>query len=278
MITSQSIQDFHKVDRILYRDIDFMYLLPHASLYRWISHYCITFPRPNMMSEQYTIMPHGATTLVFLVDNDTISSNLFGPITAPACVGHKINSYSIIFIIEFQPAGYYAFNMVQQKELTDCVQPFDEIDPTLHRLIAQHLETAEDIDRLIDETDRLLMTYMKTSVYQQEFLLANRKIIQSSGSIAVRDLSQELFYSERQLNRLFDKYLGVSMKSYSRLIRVNKALHLLERSSLSLQQICMEAGFYDMSHLIHDIKLICGVTPQEYRNNMSDFYSRITSF
>lgn len=96
MLTGQSIQEFYKTNRILYRDTGFMYLLPHASLRKWISHYCLTFPSPNMMSEQYTIMPHGATTLVFTVESSIINSNLFGPITTPVNVGHNINTYNII--------------------------------------------------------------------------------------------------------------------------------------------------------------------------------------
>ncbi len=278
MLDCQSIINFHRTDRILFRGSDYIYLYPHASLRQWISHYCITFPHPGMMSEQYTIMPHGATTLVFSVDSSAITSTLFGPITTPVNVGHNINTYSLLFIIEFEPAGYYAFNNVPQKELANLIQPIDDIDPALHRLILDHLEFEIDINVFVDAINHLFINYVKTSKYQQEFLLANQMIIKNDGTLPVNELSHELYYSERHLNRLFDKYLGASMKSYSRLVRVNKAIYLLGRKSLSMQEVCMDAGFYDLPHFIQDFKLICGVTPQEYRDNMSDFYSRITKY
>ncbi len=37
-------------------------------------------------------------------------------------------------------------------------------------------------------------------------------------------------------------------------------------------------GFYDMPHFIHEFKSICGITPQKYQDNMSDFYSEIAKF
>ena len=278
MFTKQSIFDYHNMNRIIFRDQDFMYLLPHSSLRKWISNYSITFPHTEMMSEQYTIIPHGSTTMVFTVDSNQIDSKLFGPLVKPACVGNQINSFYLIFIIEFHPAGYFAFSNLPQKELTDIVLPLCDLDPMLHRLIEQRLEKSTNIDTFINEIDRLFMNYVKTSFYQQEFSLANQKIIQSGGALSVKELSQETYYSERHLNRMFDKYLGISAKSFSRLVRINKALQFLQRPSLSIQQVCMKSGFYDMPHFMNDFKSICGITPQAYRNHMSDFYNEIAKF
>ena len=51
MITKQSILKYNKLNRIIFRDHDFIYLFPHASLRKWISNYSITFPYQKMMSE-----------------------------------------------------------------------------------------------------------------------------------------------------------------------------------------------------------------------------------
>ena len=165
-----------------------------------------------------------------------------------------------------------------QKELTDIVLSFEDANPTLHRLIAQKLETSASVESFIREVDRLFLAHLKISFYQQEFSLANQMIVGGGGLLTVKEISQNVFYSERHLNRMFDKYMGVNMKSYSRLVRVNKALRLLRRQDFSIMQVCMQSGFYDMPHFIHDFKSICGITPQEYRDNMSDFYSEIAKF
>jgi AraC-like DNA-binding protein len=231
-----------------------------------------------MMSDKYSIVPHGSATLVFLNDGSHLSCNLFGPITKPACVGAQANKYEMLFIVEFQPAGYYAFSGMPQKELTDCVLPFDTVNPVMNRLVAKKLEAATDINSLIIEMDRLFSTYLKTASYRQEFSLANQMIIISGGALSVKELSQNVFFSERHLNRIFDVYMGVGIKSYSRLVRVNRAIRFLRRYDYSLTRTYLETGFYDMPHFIHDFKSICGITPQEYRDNMSDFYSEIAKF
>ena len=231
-----------------------------------------------MMSDQYSIVPHASSTLVFACDENSIWGNLFGPITKPVCVGREANSFRLLFIVEFQPAGYYAFSGMPQKELSDIELSFEQVNPVLYRLIAQRLETSANIDSFVADVDQLLMAHLKISYYQQEFSLTNRMIVESSGLLSVKTLSQNVFYSERHLNRMFDKYMGVSVKSFSRLVRVNKALSLLQRPSLSIMQVCLQTGFYDIPHFIRDFKSICGITPQEYRNNMSDFYSEIAKF
>lgn len=255
-----------------------MYLLPHPALRNWISNYTITFPSVGMMADQYTVMPHGSATLVFACNESRVLGNLFGPITKPACVGSKANTFGLLFIIEFKPAGYFAFSGMPQKEITDFVLSFKEVNPALYRLIEQQLETASDIEGFISEVDKLLMAHLKNAYFQPEFTLANQMIIDSGGLISVKEISQNVFYSQRNLSRTFDKYMGVGMKSFARLVRVNKALRFLQRPNLSIMQVCMQTGFYDMPHFIHDFKSICGITPQEYRNNMSDFYSEIAKF
>lgn len=255
-----------------------MYLLPHRALQSWISNYTITFPVPGMMSDQYTVIPHGCATLVFGCGKDGLSVRFFGPLTKPACVGYDANLSDMLFIVEFQPAGYYAFSGIPQKELKDLVLPFGDIHPTLCWQIAKLLETSDTIRDLISRVDSLFLTCFKNPGCRQEFLLASQMILNSRGALSVKELSQAVYYSERHINRIFDQYLGVAVKPFSRLVRVNHALRLLQRPSLSLQQVCLQTGFYDMPHFIHDFKSICGITPQEYRGNMSDFYSEIAKF
>lgn len=53
---------------------------------------------------------------------------------------------------------------------------------------------------------------------------------------------------------------------------------LLNEKSNSLASICEKLGYYDVSHFVKDFKLVCNITPQQYRTNMSDFYNEIAKF
>lgn len=70
----------------------------------------------------------------------------------------------------------------------------------------------------------------------------------------------------------------MGIKSFARLVRVNKAIRVLRKPQRSLTQVYLQAGYCDLSHFIHDFKSICGITPQEYRDNVSDYYSEIAKF
>jgi AraC-like DNA-binding protein len=264
--------------RLLIRGVDFIYILPHLELRNFISNYTITFPSKGMMSDNYAVLPHGSATLVLSCTGSQIHGNLFGPITKPSYVGKSGNNFSLLFIVEFQPAGYYAFSGMPQKEITDCVIDFEDINPSMNRLMANELETSLSIHNLITKIDRLFLAHLKGAFYRREFSQANNLIINSGGTLSVKELSNNVYYSERHLGRLFDEYMGVGIKSFSRLVRVNRSIRLLQRRNYGLTQVFMETGFYDMPHFINDFKAICGITPQEYRDNMSDFYSEIAKF
>ncbi len=278
MISKENLQTYYEVTRTLIRDINYAYLLPHPTLRNLISNYTITFPAKGVMSEEYTILPHGCATLVLSYDGNKTTSSLFGPMTKPVCVGSEANLSKLLFIVEFQPAGYYAFSGIPQKELTNCNCSFEHINPPLHNLFVQNLENATDICSLVNGIDQLFLAYLKTSIYRPEFTGANHIILESGGQVSVKELSHNLYYSERHLGRIFDQYLGISVKSFSRLVRINKAMRLLKHPNHSVTQVYLTAGFYDMPHFIHEFKSICEITPQKYRDKMSDFYSEVAKF
>lgn len=45
----------------------FLYLPPHQALQSYIANYTITFPTPQTMPEDYTILPTASTTLIIAV-------------------------------------------------------------------------------------------------------------------------------------------------------------------------------------------------------------------
>jgi len=278
MITQDVIDTYRETPRALVKGDGFVYLWPHHALRSWISNYTISFPHRCKMADCYAVIPHGCATLVFSYNGRGIEGHIFGPTTKPACVGNEANRFLMLFIVEFQPAGYYAFSGMPQCELADCVIPFEMVNPTLNRLMGQQLEAARDIHSLVTEIDRLFLAHLKGTFFREEFSRAAKMIIESGGQASVKALSWDVSYSERHLGRIFGEYMGLNIKSFSRLVRINKAIRLLRRPQCSLTQVCLQAGYYDLPHFVHDFKATCGITPQVYRENMSDFYSEIAKY
>lgn len=277
MITKNDIREFNRHYRTLLRGDDFIYLLPHPGLQGVVSNYTIVFPGQDMIPDSYTIIPHGCATLVFSCDGSGFGSSLFGPMVRPCAVGKPAGLCTMLLIIEFHPAGLYRFIGADQKELTDTVFSFDEVQSVLNGKIQGIFEHAGSLAGLIDSLDLLLLSglqYACPSTLQTALGL----IVVHAGCVTQKEVAEHIFYSERHLNRLFNRCLGMSVKTFSRMVRINKAVRLMQNPQSSITSIAGTAGFHDLPHFIHDFKTLCGITPQEFRNNMSDFYSEIAKF
>lgn len=84
-----------------------------------------------------------------------------------------------------------------------------------------------------------------------------------SGQVSISELSKKHFTTVRQLERNFKRLLGMSPKEYSNIIRFQKALNLIKktRQNRSLLDIALECGYYDHSHLSHEIRRNTGLSP-----------------
>lgn len=277
MLNKSSLLQISENREILIREESFAYLLPCEELRSLVSNFTITFPDISTISDKYTVMPHGSVTLVFFDYHSEIHSFLFGPTTKSVRVGEIANKCDVIFIIEFQPAGFFPFTEINQKELTDRIVPFSMLDDSLDKAMRGIFETAASVDGLLSGMEEKLMQSIQYP-YPEELSLAVKAIIQMEGIMTSAEISNNAFYCTRHLNRMFNQYLGMSMKSFSRLVRINKSVQLLNEKANTLAFICEKMGYYDSSHFIKDFKIVCGITPQEYRSNMSDFYSEIAKF
>lgn len=277
MIDKSSLKFICEDRMILTREDNFAYLLPCDELRNLISNFTITFPDKAMFSDDYTIMPHGSVTLVLFYYNTEFHSFLFGPTTRSVRVGDLAGKCDAIFIVEFQPAGFFPFSKINQTELTDKIVPFSFIDASLDIAMRHILESSFTVDELLLEFEKTLVVSIRYP-YPEELSQAVKYIVQMEGAVASMEISNCVFYSPRHLNRLFNLYLGMSMKSFSRLVRINKSLQLLNEKTHTLASIAERLGYYDVSHFVKDFKIVCDITPQEYKTNMSDFYSEIAKF
>ena len=78
-------------------------------------------------------------------------------------------------------------------------------------------------------------------------------------------LSDRIGYSQKHLISMFKKNVGITPKTYVRVMRFQKAIAAVESSeSIDWTAIALESGFYDQAHFINDFKALSGFTPREY--------------
>ncbi|WP_412475185.1 helix-turn-helix domain-containing protein [Gordonia sp. LUNF6] len=102
-----------------------------------------------------------------------------------------------------------------------------------------------------------------------EALLANRAVtaLESDPALIRVDQSAELFgISERTLQRLTAKYVGLSPAALIRRRRLQEAAHRVRtRPDESLAEIAAELGYTDHAHMTRDFASVLGFTPSRYR-------------
>ena len=100
-------------------------------------------------------------------------------------------------------------------------------------------------------------------------------IFNSKGMATVTEMTTIAGVGERQLERLFKKYVGLSPKYYARIIRFNYIFQLIKSKNSSWTEIVYQSGYYDQSHFIRNFKAFTGEDPSSYffeENNMANFF------
>lgn len=89
-----------------------------------------------------------------------------------------------------------------------------------------------------------------------------------TGKIDLSDQQcSEFGLSSRQLRRLSRLYLGISPREFSRVLRFQYALNMMQTNP----QICTDS-YYDQAHFIKEFKRLSGLTPQAFKR-MSVLYN-----
>jgi len=171
-----------------------------------------------------------------------------------------------LFGVRFQPAGAAPFVGIPLTELFGSV-------------ISPHLISAsafQDLDSRIREAGSFVAC---VALFESAMLriLANgidvdkiaeeacRIISQTSGAISVSRLARRYGITERKLQRIFDRNIGISPKRYSRIQRFQSFVREIEEAeSPNILDIALAAGYYDQPHLIREFRDIAGRSPLEY--------------
>ncbi len=90
-------------------------------------------------------------------------------------------------------------------------------------------------------------------------------ILKAQGAISIKDLTAQLYTTERSLERKFASEIGLSPKQFAKIIQFNYSLNKLNDSHYSkLSDIGYESGYSDQSHFIKSFKKFTGKTPKEF--------------
>ncbi|MFA8450085.1 MAG: DUF6597 domain-containing transcriptional factor [Bacteroidales bacterium] len=165
----------------------------------------------------------------------------------------------------FYPDGFFPFIGIPLNEFKNGVAGPEDIGIHELRNIYKKLRDSKDINqRLMILEEELLLMY-KVHDHHNEFrglYSAFQKFHQESN---ISLFCKENGLNIRKLERMFDKYIGVSAKTFLGIDRFQKSVNQLLYSDYNrLSDIAYENGYFDQMHFIREFKKFTSRTPRNF--------------
>ncbi len=178
--------------------------------------------------------------------------------------------------IKFKPSGLTRLFGIEMSDLTDKVVNLNSYLKEEFKFLTEHLLSPTPYFEKVDSLNKFF-SERKSAEKKNDLLVekALELIFEKDGVISVSDLAGILSVGERKLERLFDKYVGLSPKFYTRIIRFNYIFQLIQKKKLSWSEVAHLSGFYDQSHFINNFQEFTGEDPSSYffeDENMANFF------
>lgn len=242
----------------------------------------VYFDGPSTAHNLDRFLPDGNSEIIidlterpqYIYDNETlqaiqacqhawVSGVRTRPITIPSGKGNRM------LIVAFKRGKAFPFYPFPMSEITDRVVDADLVFGRLVVELRERLLALRSIKQIFLLVESFLLQQAGEAL---EETVSTRCIDHALSSIIhrptiqrLRELSDQIGYSQKHFISLFTDQVGVSPKQYLRIMRFQEAICSLEyKRTIRWSEIARDCGYYDQAHLSHDFRNFSGFTPNEY--------------
>lgn len=205
------------------------------------------------------VTPDTCMDIIFEADftNNKISDSFCGINT------HTFETYSkndtekeiFTFAIRFYAWSVVCFSEESMQnvlnEAFDAGYHFEKIKKRMLPLLFQ----ARNMEEMKSMAEGILLSKLNEKHSNRLVLEAVFQMMKKKGNIQMKQLAKEIHTSNRQLERLFKTYVGISPKGMASLIRYQYLWNdILYRPDFQIFDAVCKYGYTDQAHLIHDFK------------------------
>ncbi len=247
----------------MHNDLDFKLIKPDESLADFVESFWLLYNQSDG-DKEIVVLPDGRIDLTFSQSaTEPFHITRSGLETYPEQV--MLKAKTLMFAISFKlPAAEYVFhnsisNLLNYAEhLPDDFWNFNITDLQSFELFCKKA-TLKIQSLLPKETDN-----RKQKLFHLIYSL--------KGLLTVKELSESVYWSSRQINRYFNQQFGLSLKAYCNILRFRASLEHLAQGKLF-----PESHFTDQSHFIKEIKKFSGVLPKDLLKNKNDRFIQFSA-
>ena len=213
----------------------------------WSHDSCVSPVQPA----QRRVLPDGCIDLLWVDDGQEPELQLVGAMTRARIF--EFAGPNRLVGVRFRPAGAAALLSVQARDLQDQILPLAEADRAGKQLSGSLGGDGPTVERLLERflLERLPAVPSAALGYARFF---------ASLPADGRDWSRLSGYSDRQLRRVFDRWVGLAPRQFRRIVRLRRLLDSLPARE-SLADVATRAGYCDQPHMNRDVVRLTGVSP-----------------
>jgi len=183
--------------------------------------------------------------------------------------------------ILFYPHALKSVFGLDAHELTDLCLDLNAEAGKEGYLLSEQLAGAPTVAARVDVLSKYLFFLVRKNsiLTDSKMEYAINQIVQSGGSISLRDLHKTLGLSERSVERKFKQYVGLSPKLFARICRFQSSLlQIRSFKHDKLSDIAYENEYADQSHLIRAFREFSGMSPNEYQKQFNALAKNLPEF
>lgn len=150
-------------------------------------------------------------------------------------------------------------------DLRNQVVALDDLFGAAALRLEDELHEATTWDARFALVDRALLARLAAaSEVSPEVRHAWGRLSASHGRIPIHALVEEIGCSPRRLISRFHDELGLTPKTFGRILRFSQVVRLVKRGQpMRLTDVALACGYYDQAHLNRECRVFAGLTPGE---------------
>lgn len=232
------------------------FVLPDKSIADFVENIGMFYNQSDKAKE-VVLMPDGRVDLFFMQSElAPFQIILIGLETIPE--ERTIPPHTLAFKISFKPLGV---EYILQTSIADFLNSAKNLPKDFWDFNAADLK---DFDTFHKKVLQKITALLPDKIDERKRRLFEL-IYASNGEMKVKDLSNKIAWSSREINRYFNKQFGLSLNAFCKILRFKASLQHIAQGRLF-----PELNFTDQTHFIKEIKKFSGVVPSELLKNKDD--------
>jgi len=258
--------------------MEYRYILPSEPLKDYIDYYLI-IENPNGGNEPIEVFPSPQAEMVFTYGDENASYSAFGSEEEHLTSDYAISGFFTqkatyrnqnklgVIMVGFKPWGIQPFIGFSVSSITDQNLNLKDVYPAKIRLLEDEIRSVQLAEERIAVIEKFLLEILR---YPKNDRLIRESIIyinQSQGQATIKSLAKKFHLCEKQFKRRFVQTVGIQPKLFSRIVRFQHVLTLLNSMQLGLLDVAIRSGFYDEAHFIREFEQFAVTTPKQFLLN-----------